>query len=781
MTDHGTHTTGVDYSVHGRTELRVHGVSGTPAAAMLQHSEVLLKRVSGDRRAGFYRRWYPGGTTPDSDAGRTEAYSWGGLTSGPASRALWLLFLPFVLVDLAHWMLPPMAKDRAPVSARLASTLLRLLALSITFTFLVALAVVTLDVGAWQCAPVERCSRRFAPLGWITGLDAGGRLAVAALVPALVVVILWRLGRQSLRLPTQGQTGPSLPPGPAVSVAELPLSAPTFWMGDVSELRLRAVHISAWCSALGALVLAPAVQLADESLGRSVLAVFLVLHLTVLVACIAVTCSERITGRGGDGADRTTRPLMRLRWASFLLLLAGLVATALVPVPWPVDATYLVSPTELPYLREVVPALFYVQVALLVALTAAVAVQRPGRIGASRPGFHVALRGYAAPTTAFAAWLTAVAFGVGLGLAATHYLGVAVSSIASAEGLLVEEAKILADPSSTLAARIGIVQGDAPLILPPGYFWTGTAVVIMLAAFVLVLLGVVVYVLRATAALAPQIERQYPGLDQPDRARTVARGRVLAGLTDHVDAILGPLLVVAVLEVVVGSVLFRTIRLDVVEKDPWIAPWTAFGVWITGLVAAGLVSLGFLAFRDARVRRYVGILWDVATFWPRANHPLTPPSYGERAVPELERRTAELTSTEGDLVVLTAHSQGSVLAAAMLMRERNSPGRVALLTYGSPLRRLYARFFPAYFGPLAFAATARGTHDATSDHWINLWTESDPIGAWVLKKAGFVDRPVHEPTSLELDDKGVRPPTCGHSGYAGFEEYAEAIRILDNP
>ena len=87
--------------------------------------------------------------------------------------------------------------------------------------------------------------------------------------------------------------------------------------------------------------------------------------------------------------------------------------------------------------------------------------------------------------------------------------------------------------------------------------------------------------------------------------------------------------------------------------------------------------------------------------------------------------------------MLSAHSQGSVLAAAMLMRPRHSAGRVALLTYGAPLRRLYARFFPAYFGPAAFEDTL----DTTDHRWVNLYALSDPIGAWVLTKAGTVDDP----------------------------------------
>jgi hypothetical protein len=31
---------------------------------------------------------------------------------------------------------------------------------------------------------------------------------------------------------------------------------------------------------------------------------------------------------------------------------------------------------------------------------------------------------------------------------------------------------------------------------------------------------------------------------------------------------------------------------------------------------------------------WVGVVWDVGTFWPRSAHPLAPPSYAELAVPQ---------------------------------------------------------------------------------------------------------------------------------------------------
>ena len=123
----------------------------------------------------------------------------------------------------------------------------------------------------------------------------------------------------------------------------------------------------------------------------------------------------------------------------------------------------------------------------------------------------------------------------------------------------------------------------------------------------------------------------------------------------------------------------------------------------------GLLWVGRQAYRNPAQRRTVGIVWDLGTFWPRAVHPLAPPCYAERAVPDLIGRLEYLTGTGTDgagqddgTVLLSCHSQGSVLGAVVLMQVGTpTSARTAFLTYGCPLARLYGRFFPAYFSGTA--------------------------------------------------------------------------------
>ena len=121
------------------------------------------------------------------------------------------------------------------------------------------------------------------------------------------------------------------------------------------------------------------------------------------------------------------------------------------------------------------------------------------------------------------------------------------------------------------------------------------------------------------------------------------------------------------------------------------------GVFIAGLVLPALMAFLYSAWSDPTKRRTIGVLWDVGTFWPRSYHPLSPPCYTERAVPELQRRMWWLHDN-GGRVMLVAHSQGAVLATAALVQPGCRPDgdHPALITFGSPVCKLYSWGFPAY-------------------------------------------------------------------------------------
>jgi hypothetical protein len=231
------------------------------------------------------------------------------------------------------------------------------------------------------------------------------------------------------------------------------------------------------------------------------------------------------------------------------------------------------------------------------------------------------------------------------------------------------------------------------------------------------------------------------------------------------------------------------------------------------LVSGWLITLLRQAYSDPARRKTIGALWDVATFWPRAVHPLAPPCYAERAVPEVVDRIRLLTGHIGndpddvaylhaqagrpDLerapgitvppgpLLLTGYSQGSVIAPAVIAQLPPEVRRdVALLTLACPARRLYGRAFPAYFGRSQLAVLA-GLLDASATpgqpredgqppgRWKNLRRRSDYIGSWVfaeprprLSDADLrdnIDQPCWDPVILVPDANPTPPPTHRHS------------------
>ncbi|WP_430503007.1 hypothetical protein ACQRWP_15870 [Micromonospora trifolii] len=181
------------------------------------------------------------------------------------------------------------------------------------------------------------------------------------------------------------------------------------------------------------------------------------------------------------------------------------------------------------------------------------------------------------------------------------------------------------------------------------------------------------------------------------------------------------------------------------------------------------------------------MLWDLGTFWPRAAHPFAPPCYAERAVPELTCRITHLVDS-GNAVVLTGHSHGSVLlAATVLQLPPRVTDRVALLTHGSPLRRLYARLFPAYVSDEVIHEIA----NRVDWRWVNLWRDTDPIGGRVFPpqqpdeapaasdREATVDRRLRDPSDVTAPAGDIFPPPIkGHRPCESDEAFDEAVRNL---
>jgi hypothetical protein len=203
------------------------------------------------------------------------------------------------------------------------------------------------------------------------------------------------------------------------------------------------------------------------------------------------------------------------------------------------------------------------------------------------------------------------------------------------------------------------------------------------------------------------------------------------------------------------------------------APVRYAGTAIGGLLVPALMAALRGAWSNTQQRRSIARLWDVGTFWPRSYHPLSPPCYAERAVPDLQRRLWWLHDNGGQ-VLLAAHSQGTVLAVAALAQADRRPDDqdVALATFGSPVIKLYNWAFPAYLDEDVLAPLAPDGGGQVAG-WKNFVYPTDPIAAPV--GIGSVDVKLPDPAG-SWHVYGEPPPSAGgHGGYWSDERVWTAI------
>jgi hypothetical protein len=737
-------------------ELLVHGVGGATPEEMLGDSRTV--RVTGDKTAAVYRR------EDDVDAERRpensgacrdkpipEAYVWSNLTSGNGSRALWLLLLPFMVVNLAHWMRPSTHRRGRPV--RIYGLLVRLTGLTLTVVLVAAACEVALDLVAWQCAGTRACAADHAWLrflspelfghGWWT--QPGRRLALAALVPAVLITLLWYLSHRTWSAYESQQPLPHREDSQEVPVSTA-LGRPGFWYGRRFVARLRAAHTAAGLLTVAAAVgtcaaghdRAPGGPETLDVLGRVLEALLVVGAFLVVWVVARKGRSERRLDHDRDRALVRCLPLAAL----------GLLVLTVVYAGWsrpdwqsggrlPGDAAF--------------GGIVLVQGLLVIVLAVVASVLHRGL-----PGPRTVLRGLGGPAVA----MLACALG-----------GVMTGGVAQRVADWVDGAG-------------GTIEG------PPVLLTWQASVIPALLVVLLVLVGwlAVQSWVRTRRGLA-QVRTEYAN-EPEDTARShqIAATRARAALTDRAPLVVGVISAATLLlgaGALTGAWGTGEVPTEAAEGTyPFVGGAAqasqALGSWLIDLGFILFVTWGRRAYRDVSARRTIGILWDVGTFWPRAAHPFAPPCYAERAVPDLTWRMATWTRVTGGRLVLSGHSQGSVLAAAAAWQLRPAMrGRVALLTYGSPLERLYGRWFPAYFGPEALSSLHREVVC-----WRNLFRATDPIGGPVRLPGQAGPRvdahPFKDPLAYGRTELHPLPaPILGHSDYQADPAFAqERHRLL---
>jgi hypothetical protein len=651
---------------HGAVELRVHGVGGPRPESVLGIARGAGEavRVAGDEQSGFYVR--PG---DDPEAPALEAQLWGNLTSRSRLQPLWILLLPFTLLNVAGWLhQPPRADAPEPWWLRLHRPLVRLLALTLTMTSVIWFAILLMDQLAWQLA-----------VRWTSSV--GARVAAGAvLVLLLIAAAFWLARRTQVRFeqvagPPGPAAGPSLP-GPPGELGE-----PGVWEQPRGAARLLAWHL-----------------------------------LAALVAWAAAVAQALAWGRAG-------RPWLEL--GGLFILLGGVQLALLAGV-------------------------------LLLDVAGRLAQRRRPDAARDRWPRQGDRFRWLAPATAAA-------------------LAVALSN-------------------ASLAGWVQVADWLLERLAGPGPYRTGAEFALLDVAGLLVLVALV------AAAATLWWRRRVPrgevdrvlGEIAVDRAFAVqvVRARRFSELGRNLDRVLAlPGLGFLALGVLAG--LPRLARRP--DGDPW--PWLptmrfdpeglAFlpagaQAWLRSVAGVVLVALTLLSLAlvwlgrgSPRIRRATGVLWDVLTFWPRRYHPLAVRPYAERVVPELQRRVLHHLE-RGRRVVLAGYSQGSVLAFAALLSRPHLAAGTGLVTMGSPLAQLYARFFPAHLGAAGQFAALRAliaeVNPGLGDMaWATFWRDTDYIGKQVFGGGSPDDRQLPDPPVV---DPAQPPPRAvaanvlrAHLGY----------------
>jgi hypothetical protein len=780
-------------ALDGLTEIRVHGVGGTSPESLL--GDLAPTRVAGDRVAGFFR-------TRDSRGRHREAYSWGGLTSRSRTRALWALLLPSMFANMAGWMarrwvMSGDQEDDEAATIWVFRWFARLAALALTLSTAVMVTMLLTDLVAYQCGASTECRRH----GWWTStadvwlpLDHPGRRIVTGAAAATLVALLFALLARHTRsayerveppTPISGDQGAlvspvlGFDPEPSTRCAaaqEGGLRSPDFWSGLQWHIFLSRLHLAACLGVVAVLLGSSVAALGEGPVSRlgSVAAIGAGLGIVAVMGLLAL-----------DDAHPALATATLVLTLGALVLAAG-GALSLPEGPGPAGM--------LPGARWAVNVVWGASLALLVPLAA----QQVGAwLFRALKARELRAQDLTIPRLSLFPWaapfvMNAVALIVAntVLLSAIVYVGRVLGTVTWGFG---------PEPGSTPDPRalyIPEAVGSLAAMLSLG----------LITLFVVFGIAFWVTMARARTRTAPAVDARLRGqyadagildeapgtagptetgwwrsaFDPPlfgkagsepgDRpTRWVRKVALMRFVGDNSRAVAIPL-VIATVGGVLGLIYFLTCVWVRRSGTPMFLVET--GTTVAVIFPPLYVLILASAWRNERWRRVLGTLFDVGSFFPRAFHPFAPPAYAERAVPELTRRIWRLHDSHGR-VVLTAHSQGSVIAAAVV--GRRSPERAAteptigVVTLGSPLGKLYRWAFPALFSDGFLAGIAGGAAGIGPVLWQNVFYATDYIGGAVrtggsVLPDGIDLELVDPPTHWYVADQPL-PRVLSHTGY----------------
>ncbi|RJN31416.1 hypothetical protein [Nesterenkonia natronophila] len=297
-------------------EFRVHGVGGSPGASMLGVPPEDTVVIQQGRRTRVIAR---------AGDRRVEGYDWGRLTTDSPLQPLWVLLLPFTLINVAGWAHGEFSAGR--LRLRATRWAVHVSAGLLTASFMLWTAIIGIDYLGYQT--IGRIGGVAQVLGVVLGF------ALAAGVPTLLMTVANVTRRRFEQVEFGHGIGPR--DGQARWSHGEDLSSPQFFAHDRSLKKLLRWHGLITLLTFAAVVLVVYVRWGEASLGVGRLFLLVGVLQIVVIAALAALCwnpSGRFPGVVGPRALPAAAVSLAVALSNGVCAGFAVLFARLAGVPW---------------------------------------------------------------------------------------------------------------------------------------------------------------------------------------------------------------------------------------------------------------------------------------------------------------------------------------------------------------------------------------------------------------------------------------------------------------